>query len=548
MSESFDAVVVGSGAGGGPVAYALATAGARVLVLERGKHLKRGDFVYDEVGVAKRSVFVPSVRTDPHVVVSEGKEAKRTDDGWIAVCVGGGTVHMSGFFYRLRPEDFHLRDFMGPVAGASLANWPITYEQLEPYYARVESLIGVSGNNDEGPHVSKRSTPYPLPAVTTHPGAALIDRGAVKVGAHAFTTARGLISRDYDGRAACHLHPLCGSFGCHVGAKSSSLETWIPKAVATGKCEVRAEARVTQIVTGDDGTARSVVYRDSAGAEHAVDARVVVVACSAVETSRLLLASTGKGHAHGIGNANGQIGAGLMFSSLSKAHGSFAYAKSPEMQEPGSAFLGRSVGDYYFGGGPLKKAGGLNFIFPAGGPVVQSELAATANGSRKPLWGKALKDELHAYWHDQREVICETFGEYFATPGTRVTLDPAVKDSIGLPVATINIERHPHDVPVSNYLGLQGMAILEAAGATRVWTSNVGGITWHLPLGGCRMGSDASVSAVNADCRVHGVKNVYVSDGSVFSSSGGWPPTLTIMANALRVGEGIAEAMKRREL
>lgn len=548
MSESFDAVVVGSGAGGGPVAYALATAGARVLVLERGKHLKREDFVYDEVGIAKRSVFVPSVTTDPHVLVQQGGEAKRTDDGWIAVCVGGGTVHMSGFFYRLRPEDFRLRDYLGPVAGASLENWPITYEQLEPYYGRVETLIGVSGNNAEGPHVSRRTTPYPLPAVTTHPGAALIDAGAAKVGAHSFVTPRGVISRDYDGRSACHLHPLCGSFGCHVGAKSSSLETWIPKAIATGRCELRAEARVTSILTGEDGSARFVVYRDSAGAEHEVAARAVVVACSAVETSRLLLQSIGPAHPHGLGNGEGQIGAGLMFSSLSKAHGSFAYARSPEMKEAGSAFLGRSVGDYYFGDGPLKKAGGLNFIFPAGGPVVQSEMAATANGSRKAVWGKRLKDELREYWHDQREVICETFGEYLATPGTRVTLDPAVKDSLGLPVATINIARHPHDSAVANYLGLKGMAILEAAGAARVWTSNVGGITWHLPLGGARMGANPETSAVNADCRLHGVKNVYVSDGSVFASSGGWPPTLTIMANALRVGEGIAEAMKRREL
>ena len=542
MSESFDAVVIGSGAGGGPVAYALATAGARVLVLERGKHLKREDFVYDEVGIAKRSVFVPSVMTDPHIVLQGSAEAKRSDDGWIAVCVGGGTVHMSGFFYRLRPEDFRLRDFMGEVAHASLANWPITYEQLEPYYARVESLIGVSGNNDEGAHVSPRSTPYPLPAVTTHPGAALIDRGATKVGARAFVTPRAVLSRDYDGRSACHLHPLCGSFGCHVGAKSSSLETWIPKALATGKCELRAEARVLRIETHEDGSARAVVYRDSAGAEHSVEARAVVVACSAIESARLLLLS------NGLGNAEGQVGANLMFSSLSKAHGSFAYEKSPEMREAGSAFLGRSVGDYYFGGGPLKKAGGLNFIFPAGGPVVQSELAATANGSRKPLWGKALRDQLRTYWHDQREVICETFGEYFATPGTHVSLDPAVKDSADLPAAVINIDRHPHDAAVSNYLGLQGMAILDAAGATRVWTSNVGGITWHLPLGTCRMGPDPTTSAVNADCRLHSVKNVYVSDGSVFPTSGGWPPTLTIMANALRVGEGIAAAMKRREL
>jgi choline dehydrogenase-like flavoprotein len=332
-----------------------------------------------------------------------------------------------------------------------------------------------------------------------------------------------------------------------VGAKSSSLETWIPKALATGKCEVRAESRVLRIECGDDGAARSVVYRDSAGADHAVDARCVVVACSAVETARLLLMSTSSAHPHGLGNAEGQIGANLMFSTLSKAHASFAYATAPEMKEAGSAFLGRSVADYYFGG-KLKKAGGLNFLFPAGGPVVQSELAATADGSGKALWGEALKKKLDWYWHEQRQAICETFGEYFPTPGTRVTLDPAVKDSLELPAANIAVERHPNDLEVARFLADKGLAIFQAAGARETWTSNMGGITWHLPTGTVRMGLDPKVSGSDRNGRVHGTRNVFVADGSTFASSGGWPPTLTIMANALRIGDGIAAAMTRKEL
>ncbi len=554
MSESVDVIVVGSGAGGGPVAFACASAGAKVLVLERGKHLKREDFVYDEIGIAKRSVFVPSAVTDPHIVIHQGGGAERTDDGWIACCVGGGTVHMSGFFYRFRPEDFRLRDEMGPVTGALVANWPITYEELEPFYARVEQIIGVSGSAQEGAHVSPRSTPYPLPAVMTHPGGALIDKGAAKVGAFSFITPRAVLSRDYDGRLACHLHPLCGSFGCHVGAKSSSLETWIPKAVATGKCELRAESRVVSIVSGDDGRATGVVYRDAAGVDHEVSARVVVVACSAVETARLLLLSKGKAHPQGLGNADGQIGANLMFSTLSKAHASFDFASSPAMREPGSAFLGRSVGDYYFGpkgvrgGGAIAKAGGLNFLFPAGGPVVQSELAATSDGARKAVWGAELKKKLRWYWHEQRQAICETFGEYLPTAGTHVALDGSVTDSLGLAAAQINVARHPFDLEVSKYLVDKGLAIFQAAGARETWTSNIGGSTWHLPAGTARMGADPKTSASDKMGRLHGVKNVFVADASTFATSGGWPPTLTIMANALRIGEGIAAAFTRREL
>ncbi len=117
-----------------------------------------------------------------------------------------------------------------------------------------------------------------------------------------------------------------------------------------------------------------------------------------------------------------------------------------------------------------------------------------------------------------------------------------------MPVAKIEIERHPHDLEVAKFLADKGLAIFQAAGARETWTSNMGGITWHLPMGTVRMGTDPKVSGSDAAGRVHGVKNVFVADGSAFASSGGWPPTLTIMANALRIGEGIAAAMGRKEL
>ncbi len=164
------------------------------------------------------------------------------------------------------------------------------------------------------------------------------------------------------------------------------------------------------------------------------------------------------------------------------------------------------------------------------------------------FFGAALKERLRAYWLEQKQVDCETFGEYLPTPGTRVELDPEVRDAADVPVARILIDRHPHDIEVSRYLAERAANLLTAAGADEVWQSNIGGRTMHSPLGGCRMGHVAATSVVDANCRTHQVKNIYVSDGSVFPSSGAVPPTFTIMANALRVGEQIVAALEAREL
>ncbi len=544
-----DVVVVGSGAGGAPVALTLARAGASVVVLERGPRYGREQFLHDEVRIARRSFFVPSVDTDPHVLVEDGGAPERTSDGWVASCVGGGTVHMSGFFYRFHPVDFRLRDLLGEVGGAEVANWPISYDELAPYYERVERELGVSGPTREGPFAPPRAADYPLPALQTHPVGALLDAAASRLGLTTLHTPRAIVSRPYGGRQGCVYCQLCGSFGCETGAKSSTLATLLPAAEATGRCWVIAAARALEIRVDADGRARGVVYRGPEG-EDEVRARAVVVACSAVESARLLLLSQSPRHPHGLGNDEGQIGRHLCFSTLSKAHGSFRYDKDATraelLREP-SPFVGRSILDFYAPKeGPVRKAGALNFLFPSGGPIAQAELAAQKQQGL--VWGPELNARLRHFFREQRQVDCETFGEYLPTPGTHVTLDPEVRDAAGLPVARITIARHAHDRQVSSYLAERAALVLREAGADEVWTSQLGGRTMHLPMGCLRMGEDRRHSAVDAAGRVHGVPNVFVSDGSVFASSGGVPPTFTILANALRVGEGIAAALGRRDL
>ena len=553
MTREVDVIVVGTGAGGAPAALTLARAGASVLMFDRGPRLTTQDFVHDEIRIVRRNFFVPSPDTDPHVLAVKGREAIRTSEGWVSTCVGGGTVHMSGFFYRFQPSDFRVKDVLGSIEGAEIANWPIDYDEMKPYYAQVEREIGVSGPASEGPWAAPRDAPYPLPSVDTHPAARFLEEAAHRIGVTAFTTPRAIISRDYKGRGRCVYCHLCGGFGCEVGAKSSTLDTLIPAAEATGKCEVMARSMVKRVTSDSSGRATGVVYQDSKGEEHEARARVVVVACSTVETVRLLLLSESQRAPGGLSNGEGQLGKHLMFSTLSKAFSSFSFAKDPirtEVLRDHAPFLGRSVLDYYLpkDKASLPKAGALNFLFTPGGPIFQSENLALRSERGGVVWGPQFKKALREYWLEQKELQCETFGEYLATPGTYVDLDPEVRDQFGLPVARIHIDRHPYDTEVSLYLADKAEQILSEAGADKVWKRNLNGRTMHLPMGGCRMGNDPQASVVDKNCRSHEVKNLYVTDGSVFVSSGGVPPTFTILANSFRVGEHIKKAMQAREL
>src|SRR5262245_60928751 len=221
--ETFDAVVVGSGAGGGAAAYALTQAGFRVCLLEKGPHYRSEDFFHDELAVCRRDYFVPSPLDEPHTIVRSGQTAaERTTDGWIACCVGGGTVHMSGYSFRLHREDLRLRSLYGEVPGADAADWPIAYEDLEPHYDEVERLIGVSGDHASNPREPRRG-PFPLAPLLAHPASALVEAGARKLGLSAFPTPRAILSADYNGRPACRYCGFCAGYGCEVAAKSSSL-------------------------------------------------------------------------------------------------------------------------------------------------------------------------------------------------------------------------------------------------------------------------------------------------------------------------------------
>lgn len=535
--QKVDVCIVGSGAGGAPLAFEIARAGMSVVVLEKGPWYTAKDFSHDEIAINRRTFWSPALGDEPRLWKDSQAPARRSSNGWISTCVGGGTVHMSGFFYRLHPEDFRMRERF-PDLEAEHENWPITYDELSPYYDRVETEVGVSGLAGQYPFEPPRRGPFPDPPLASNPIAALIDHGARSLGLHPFPTPRAIVSRPREGRAGCAYCDFCGSYGCEVDAKSSTAVALLPRAIASGNCEVRTPAMVFDVVVDKSGRATGVRYFDAAGQIVEQHAALVCVSATAIESARLLLNSTSPAFPHGLANRNGHVGRHLHFSTLGKGHGEFERAKLPaDMQkDDGVHFLQRSLQDFYF----VKDMPGYNkggthcFVLPPRGPIFASERIAGRQGTQ---WGAPLMQALHRYFHEVREIDFEVFGEYLPNSQSFVTVDNSVQDKWGLPVSSVQAIHREEDVKMSRFLVDRGLEVLTAAGAVRTETDSVGGTTSILQHGTCRFGDDPKTNVLNRWCQTHDVKNLFVVDGSFMPTSGGVATTMTIMANSFRVAD-----------
>jgi choline dehydrogenase-like flavoprotein len=533
-AKPVDFVIVGSGAAGGVLAKELAANGFDVVVLEQGPWRQPADFHHDELGVWLLGGLTGSPRDFPQTFRQSPEEtatAQPTPGPLLyARGVGGSSVHFTANYWRFHPVDFRERARWGTIAGTRFDDWPITYEELEPYYTKVDWEVGVSGA--PGPFDPPRSRPYPVPPLPVKSSGVLLSRGARKLGLHPQPAPMAILSEVHDGRLPCHHCGFCMGYGCEFGAKSSTLVSMIPKALATGRCELRPDATVHRVLTDARGRATGVLYWDEKGREQKQAARAVVLAANGAETARLLLMSTSRTFPDGLANSSGMVGRCLMWNGNVSAWGTF-----PEpLNEYKSVEVTRIVHDFYdadpkrgfYGGGGFD--GRFSF-----GPILYAALTLPPD---LPRWGAGFKQYLHDSYTRTMEVACHSTSLPVET--NAISLDPSLKDKWGRPALRVTYRDHDDDLKMMKFLQDRALEVLQAAGATRAWAypvvpQNLGA---HL-LGTCRMGTDPAASVVNADHRAHDVPNLFICDGSSFVTSGRGQPTMTIQALAFRAADRI---------
>jgi len=542
-SDEVDFVIVGSGAAGGVMAKELSTNGFRVVVLEQGPYLTANDFSHNEIEVFLRHQLTNDPKVQPNTFRKTPQDkAKLQQSVMYGRCVGGSSVHFTANYWRLHEIDFIERSKVGEIPGANLVDWPITYNDLEPYYTKVEWEVGVSGLAGASPFDPPRSKPYPMPPLPVKGSGVIFERAAWKLGYHPFPAPMAILSQPRAGRDSCVNCGFCLGFGCEVGAKSSSLASMIPLAEATGRCEIRPNSYVRRIETNKNGRVTGVVYFDSKRNEHMQKAKAVVVCANGGETPRLLLLSASSQFPNGLANSSGIVGKYLMPNSAALAYGVF---DEPINDYKGFA-VSRVIHDFYeldhnklgFYGG-----GGLDARFD----LTPAALVLSSLPPGTPKWGKGFKQAMRQNFTRTFEIFCH--GTSLPVEANSFSLDPDVKDAWGLPALRMTFRDHPNDLKMVEWMADRAIEILDAAGAKTKWRAPVQEQQFavHL-LGTCRMGNDPKSSVINSDHRTHDVPNLFLCDGSSMVTSGRGQPTMTIQALAFRAADRITALAKRGEI
>jgi len=543
-SETVDFVVIGAGAAGGIMAKELSTAGFSVVVLEQGPYHRAADFRHDELDMLYREGLTNNHQKQPNTYrKTESEKAIVKPVVEYGRMVGGGSVHFTANYWRFHELDFEERDRYGSIRGTGFDNWPIRYADLEPYYTKVEYDLGISGLAGANPFEGPRSKPYPLPPMPVKSSGVLFERAAGKLGLHPYPAPVAVLSKPYRGRGACIHCGFCEAFGCEINAKSSTLASVIPEAEQTGNCEIRPLSYVRKIDTGADGRVKAVIYFDHAGGEQRQRALAAVVCANGAETPRLLLMSKSNRFPNGLANSSGLVGKYLMFDSGTLMSGLF----DKPCNEYKSIVATRVLHDFYaadpkrgFYGG-----GGLDSRFDY--QPIQFALDGTPKDL--PRWGSGYKKVLREYYTHSAGILSHS--TCLPLESNSISLDPDIKDAWGLPAMRVTFKNHPDDISTMHFLEKQMRAILEAAGAKKIWsdpeTISDTDYSRHL-MGTCRMGTDPARSVVNAHNRAHDVPNLFIVDGSSFVTSGRQQPTASIQALSARAADLMIQSARRGEI
>ncbi len=517
LNDDSVVVIVGSGAGGGTLGNELAQKGIKVVMLEAGARNEISDFVNDEWESFAQLAWRDK-RTD------SGTWRVATDfpnlPAWIVKSVGGSTVHWAGASLRFEPHEFKIATTYAGLKGANLLDWPISREEMDPWYAKAEDKMGVTRTNG-------------IAGLPGNNNFKVLQAGALKLGYKEVSTGRMAInSEPRHDRGSCQQIGFCFQ-GCKSGAKWSTLYTEIPKGEETGNLEVRPNSMVLKIEHDQSGKVTGVVYADGKGTQQRQKARLVAVAGNSIESPRLLLNSASNMFPDGLANSSGQVGRNYMRHMTGSVYGAF---EKPVHMYRGTTMAGiirdearHDVSRGFHGGYEIE-------TISLGVPFMAAFLDPGA-------WGRTFTTAMEAY---PRMAGMWLIGEDMPQDSNRVSLDPAVKDEHGLPVANVHYDDHPNDIAMRDHAYKQGAAIYDAIGATQTYPTPPYPSTHN--MGTNRMSEKARDGVVNKYGQAHDVKNLFVSDGSQFTSSAACNPTLTIVSLAIRQADHIAGAMQRRDI
>jgi len=557
----YDVVIIGSGASGGAVAYTLCKAGYKVAVLEKGRLVKREEFSKDELAYCRRDLVTPSLFDEYHTI------EEKVDGKWVATpthesgwsfwngnIVGGSSNLMSGMLHRLHPDDFRLKSKYGAIEGANVVDWPIGYDELEPYYALAEELVGISGHYEPHKYEPKRSTPnFTQPPTKENAVVKLLDKSCKALDITPLVTPRAVLSKNKPGRDACYYSNFCGSYGCSSGAKSSSREALLKPALATGNLTLLTNTHVKYLhAESKDKVHYAVVVDTITGKEKRIEGKMFVVAAQAHESARLLLNSANKHHPDGLANSSGELGKNLIFSGGGSGQGEL---QKDSLKEIGfdelmttGLFVNRSVLDWYFidhwWDGKFK-GGSVEFMFEHQNLISRARKDNYKHGEL--VWGTKLGDRVVKRMTEQKSIRFEIFNDWLPNDDCFVSLDPTHKDKYGMPVGKLRLEGHSQDVKVGEYIAKKCEKILEEMGAKNIYSSVSSAPPQNLVAGGCRFGNDPKTSVLNKYCQAHDVSNLFVADASFMPTGGSVAYTWTIYANALRVADHIVQRLESRQ-
>lgn len=517
LSDDSVVVVIGSGAGGGTLSNELCQKGINVVCLEAGKRYTIDDFRNDEwFGFSQLSWL------DKRTTSGTWRVAKDFPGlpAWICKTVGGTTTHWAGASLRFHEDEFRTRSVYGEVAGANLLDWPIGLEDLAPYYDKAEDKMGVTRTHD-------------IPGLPGNNNFKVMYNGAKRIGYQGVHTGRMAInSRNRYDRPHCQQIGFCFQ-GCKVGAKWSTLYTEIPAAEDTGHFDLRPESHVLKIEHDGSGKVTGVVYVDADGNQQRQKARAVCVAGNSIETPRLLLNSASAKYPDGLANSSGQVGKNYMRHTTGSVYGIF---DKPVNMYRGTTMAGIITDESH--NDPARGfVGGYEMeTLSLGVPFMAAFLDPGAWG-RDFTWSMEHYDHMAGMW---------IVGEDMPQETNAITLNTDEKDQYGMPVPNVHFDDHHNDVAMRNHAYKQGSAVYEAVGAIKVHEVPPYPSTHN--LGTCRMSADAKDGVCNKHGQTHDIANLFISDGSQFTTGGAENPTLTIVTLAIRQADYIADQMSKNEI